>query len=366
MFFWLSILILLTIFSLSIDKKYLWLIWGALALLSAFRYAVGTDYYTYVSIFNSFELGDVPKVWQNKELGFRLLNHFLIFLGLGPQSLFVVFSIFTLFLYKKGEIFLRGNERLYLLLFFVFIYFYTLNGIRQAFAASLFLYATTFLFKREYFKYLLLVGFASIFHKSAIILLPFCFILTARLRVYQYVGIFFLSILISWLGVLDWLINILVVNEFPYHYYLTGETVYISSFSPSSYQFLVLVLSFLAFIGCLSRSGLGALNQRVVLNGFFAFLCIKVFSLNIEVFGRVAQYFKPFVVIAFIYFVGGFNWKVQEQRKLVLTGLYTCVVFWAAMSIYLRAVNDPSYSLYAINPCIVGDGCILYFVDGRW
>jgi hypothetical protein len=146
-------------------------------LLASLRYNVGTDYISYVNIYDKLSTLSLPQYINqdifSHEFGFFALIKLSKILTDSYVLMFSVSSLITIsFIYlglKKSEIkHVTLGYFLALLIFFPL----SLNGVRQAIAASIFFYASMFIANRKLVKYLLLVCFASLFHSSVLFLLP--------------------------------------------------------------------------------------------------------------------------------------------------------------------------------------------------
>ena len=146
-------------------------------LVLGLRYKVGGDYQGYVDYYEntsaSVSSADVPF-----EIGFYWLIRVLRFLDLPPTSLFLATcGIQMLFM----ALWLRRHS--FVAHWVIYFYFTTLllfssmNLIRQSIAFLILLCAMLQLTDRKLLQYLILVGLASTFHSSALMFLPFYFLI---------------------------------------------------------------------------------------------------------------------------------------------------------------------------------------------
>lgn len=156
----------------KINLKYQpWLVTLVLmTVILGLRYRVGTDYMNYIHIFELYKSGAKP---IGVEIGYELLNKIILFFGLNFWGVFFISSAITnyfvlkTFHEKSYNFFLS----VYILFGIGFIFFQT-NGIRQALAISLIFYGTKYLIDKNFKKYLLFCLLASLFHISALIMIP--------------------------------------------------------------------------------------------------------------------------------------------------------------------------------------------------
>lgn len=159
-------------------------VWMSLAipiLIGALRFDVGTDYNTYISIYNHFSQLSVPQYLSlqnlDVEIGYYLMVQLSNLLNGGYPLVFAISSFLTIYFFylglKRYDIKYKASVYfLYLTVLFPF----TFNSVRQGIAISICFYAFSFIIERIPKKYLLWILVAAIFHKSALFLLPFYFI----------------------------------------------------------------------------------------------------------------------------------------------------------------------------------------------
>jgi hypothetical protein len=164
-----------TIFSVTENRlnvsgsgfKYLVVIMLSFSIMMGIRYDVGTDYLAYQEgyIYN-FDVGKGEVIFNwIRELFNRLNLHYSIYFG------FLAFLNISFFVLA----FKRDAFILPLLLFFLIVngdWLFWMNGIRQAIAMCIWIYALNFIERKKIWYYLFYCIVAIGFHKSAIILLP--------------------------------------------------------------------------------------------------------------------------------------------------------------------------------------------------
>lgn len=158
-----------------------------LFLIAALRNNVGTDYANYKQAFEYYLAGINP-TWFNFEKGFIFLINLFMALKLDLQIWFAAFAgiimYFTFRSYKKSSLNVMFSIYLYFALYF---YFGSLNVVRQFIALSFVLCAIGALIKKQYFKYIVWILLASLFHTTALIMLPFALIAAHKSRIPAYV-----------------------------------------------------------------------------------------------------------------------------------------------------------------------------------
>jgi hypothetical protein len=137
-----------------------------LFLPASLRYGTGADYFSYVDIFHIIYY--LPSV----EIGWALLNKGIHFLGLPVQWVFV-FSSFLM--YFPICFVIKRKNYFYSIVFYLILgfYFSSFNVIRQYLAVSLVICAVTSLEHKKNLRFFLWIACASLFHLSALFVLPF-------------------------------------------------------------------------------------------------------------------------------------------------------------------------------------------------
>lgn len=143
------------------------------SIIFGMRFGVGTDHYSY---YLEYQDGD----FSIYEVGYGFIGEFFKFFGLpfpfyfGFVALIQILPFFIVFKRFKHDIYLY----LVYSLIFSTAWLSISNGLRQWVAIGIIFYATTFLNRRDWWRYLIAVLFSSLFHSSAVImllLLPYAF-----------------------------------------------------------------------------------------------------------------------------------------------------------------------------------------------
>lgn len=167
-------------------------------LLSSLQFNVGSDYFSYIYIYENQWVMD--KYFNSREYFFYYANLILNYFNFPSQSIFFVFSFvqsFFIFYYFK-EIKKRGFI-IWLLFFIFFTVTNTLhnqmNGIRQYAALTLLPMISIFLYEKKYYKFTISVFLATCFHSTALIFIGLIvFSLIHRYKFRHYFAIFIISI----------------------------------------------------------------------------------------------------------------------------------------------------------------------------
>lgn len=142
-----------------------------LFLVSALRIAIGHDYWEYTSIFSLIE----QNRYVSTEVGFNLLVRICQFFFTGEKNYIAVFAIVafvTLFYFMKG---IYQNTENFGMAFFLFMafgyYLSTFNSIRYYLVLAVAFYATKYLLRKEYGRFVFCILIASTMHMAVLFVL---------------------------------------------------------------------------------------------------------------------------------------------------------------------------------------------------
>ncbi|MBQ0688803.1 EpsG family protein, partial [Providencia rettgeri] len=139
---------------------FLWIAFLIIFIPSAIRYGIGTDFFNYINIYNHINNYE----WM--EEGFYYINLFLRNLDAPPQWSIVIFSF--IFSFIAFLAYPQKNGWVIHFIFMAMLWFFSLNGIRQAIAISFCLLALFKYFNKKILWFFILTGLGSLFHKSAL------------------------------------------------------------------------------------------------------------------------------------------------------------------------------------------------------
>lgn len=154
----------------------------SLIVVSGFRYKSGTDFNTYVEIFSITSSASNIDLKNDKDVGFTVFCKILSTISKDPQIMFLAAAIITnvliVLIISRYSIRFELSMWLYIT---TMVYYSTFNGMRQWIAASIVFTGTKYLInKRNFKKYSLIVLIASLFHASAIVMIPIYFIINSK------------------------------------------------------------------------------------------------------------------------------------------------------------------------------------------
>lgn len=142
----------------------------ALLAVSALRKGIGHDYWEFTGIFSLIE----QDRYVSTEFGFNMVVRICHFL-FGPDNYFIIFALFagaTIWLFVRGLYEQAGKFGFSFFLFMMFGYYLSsMNTIRYYLVLAIALYASAFLLKKEYVKFILCILFGACFHKAVLFVL---------------------------------------------------------------------------------------------------------------------------------------------------------------------------------------------------
>ena len=161
------------IVSYAFKQNYLIIIF--ISLFISIRYEVGTDWQGYVDHYNFLSNTSMSYNLQNFEFGYYYLAYFFSNLGLSYQFFFFFIALLTWF-FLKNSFDRKFFPYFIFILFTSGLFFWSLSGIRQFVALSIFTFSIQYLRERNLKIYLLLVFISYLFHQSSLVLILFYFI----------------------------------------------------------------------------------------------------------------------------------------------------------------------------------------------
>ena len=153
-----------------------------LFIISAVRYAVGYDYYLYANWYNSLRTASFEEIaFMRHEKGFLFSLKVLSGAGFEYQAMFVIIAFVAaagvmLLIYKYS----RAPWVSVSAFIFIGLYFISMNFMRQFIAALIISFALRYVTEKRFFRFAGYILFASVFHFSALLLLPFWFVLKIK------------------------------------------------------------------------------------------------------------------------------------------------------------------------------------------
>ena len=291
-----------------------------LVLIAGLRYYVGADYGGYYLRWSKYaeELG--YSILRLDEPGYRLICAFFKFVGIidGAYPIFVT-SVLTIGL--ALFVVYRNSYKLWLasILFYLIYWTSGFNAVRQCLAATFVFCGYESLRDRKICKYLIWVGIAFLFHRSAICMIfPYFFI---------HSKISYINMLLIVLGC------IIFLQSYDFVFDLT-EVILDKEFNFENLEgysfrkvnrlriFFNCVPAGLFFIWEMTRRKTISYNQTFWMNILLFKAAISLAAMNSPYLSRMGIYFSPFMILAYC---GLIKEIPVEQRKVLAFGL--CILY---------------------------------------
>lgn len=289
------------------------------------RYDVGIDYITY-----SFH--QIPEVLSNQPNTLELFYKYIIRVGYwmgGYTTYQYIFAITNmlilvfLFKYMKDQ---SENLPLSLIIFMFGGFFaFSLSGMRQAIGVSVALYGLKYIKSNDFFKFILVILFAMMFHKSIVIFIAFYFLKKIEINPFIATGSFGIIYLMS--EEIRKLIIYVSDKVGLYSNYFGGQ------FDNGEYSrlFLVIVLLIMAFL-CLSYVELGKetffeLNTEI--NIHYAACIIMAMAAQLPTPSRLYYLFAPIYITLIPNLINRYkNAKVRLLLVVMFVIGFGLVLYW--------------------------------------
>lgn len=298
-----------------------------LIIISMCRFDVGYDYFWYWIVGDKTLAKNlvVNKLYQNLEFGIQKIYDITRWLG-HPQYFFAITGLITfVLLYKNFKEESRSPLTALILFLFVTIGFFEFNhSIMQAVAVSIIFYFTRLSYEKKYFKFILIVLFACLFHSSAILCLVFLFIPRKKINKKLWaLGSICLLIL------LKYIFPNLVLRVHPTYFYLISYKPYAVSWNLFNLEIFTLLFLFIIFIEILRKKiKLDLIDKKFFLKEY------EIYQFNIFGIGIILS-----LMLAFIY-------KGDLSRRI---GMYFFVFGFLVAGNYMEIFNKKILKLIKIT-----------------
>lgn len=184
----------------AVGRKSFWLPLLVLSLFAGMRsYRVGTDSGTYTRKFVSNLSTNYYNFREDVEIGYQLYEYLILKFTHNYFWLFFLSGLIVVYCYlyiiKRYSV----NYLISVILFVTLgVYTFFFNGLRQGLAMAIFALSLPYLLERKFFYYLLVCIIASLFHKTALIMIPFYFLVNLRIKaLYKILATFLCSLILS-------------------------------------------------------------------------------------------------------------------------------------------------------------------------
>lgn len=313
-----------TTIAFSVKPNKLLAIFAALCLIivSGLRNNIGDTFF----YMHSYETTDfLLTIYKDqKDIGFNMFQYLLKLISDDPQLLIFVTSFITLSLIVIG---LYKYSRLFELSLYVFItsgaFIVSMNGIRQYLAAAIVFAATSFILKGNWKMYILVVLFASVFHQSALVMIPLYYMVRKK----------------AWTGTTLLLLSIALLIVFGFNQFSSllfsalKETQYgeYQNFTEGGANIIRVIVSAAPLIfAYLGREKLRIIFPKIdiIVNLSILGVAIMIISTQNWIFARIAIYFSLYQIILISWVIKVFREKDQKLIYCLLLIFYLGFFFY--------------------------------------
>lgn len=322
----------------KVEKLLLFLLFLMLFIVSAIRKHVGTDYGTYLYYYSGIE----NKIYDGEgmEIGYFYLNKITKYLFGGEYTIFIVTSLIIIGLVyltvKKFSV-----DPLLSIILFMCIGFYieSFNIIRQSIAISLIFYS--YKYCETKFKWIISILIAALFHRTALLVIPFFLIAKMNLQKKHYeiiiiVGVF---LFLSYGRTVVYLTNIIEgFSDYKDSIFVTQGANPIRTIISIS----ILVFCFSAYEEIMNDKKIKFAFTMLIFANIFA-----LFMMKGKIFARVVGYFDVFSILIIPYVIKHMKkYKMKKYGTFITMAIICCSSFYFYYSIRTNQGNVLPYRTY--------------------
>lgn len=309
------------LFSLSISKKKLIILLSCLELivLAGLRSVkIGADTQVYINALDYYRDLDLKSilfaelVWPfDFEIGYFLFTKICAFLQMNNT---IFLFVIAFFIYIPLFKFIYERSKMPILSIYIYfglgIFSYSLGIFRQMIACSILLLSIQYIESRKLFKFLIIVFSASLFHMTAIIMLPMYWLVNFNLKHY-----------IKWMFALEFILLVFSrpILEFVFSI-IPAYSNYIGSFYDVSGGTYIMLLFFTVLAILTVKMDLK--QNQVSIYCLYIALMLQALAYSMNLFGRIIPYFSIHLIILIPEII---NFYVKQKRKIVI--LFVCAFF---------------------------------------
>lgn len=330
----------------SKKENFLTIIFILILLFSGLRGDFTIDYKNYQNIFyyvQSNTLDVVLNTQGSQEIGFILFTKLFTIIGSVKLYMFTISSI-TMFLICN---FFKKKSQIPWISIVLFVglgsYYTSFNVSRAILAVSVITIAYDYLEKGCFFKYILIVLLASFFHTTALIMIPFYFILRIKFSKRYLFILILISIFI--LLRIDLFINLAysILPKYSVYsnnsYGMQGGSIgnaIIPLFS------LILIYFGIFVLGGFKRMDLFNVENNILFNCCYFYLFFGLASLKVYMLIRFTYYFELYVWI----FIAKLISQMSKTNKLIVELLIIIICLIVPIYLLKGTAYNPFYFIW--------------------
>lgn len=293
---------------------------------------IGTDYKHYIKFYEYiYKHGDFSSLLKRNEIGWDYLNYYFAKAKIPFEIFFGLVSFLIYYFFIKGAY--KFQYLLPLMLFFIFtsgFFYWTLSGLRQSIAIMIFFFSIKFIIEKRIYTYILFILLASLFHISALVMLPIYFLNYLKFNRSIILILFTISLLFIgdtlFLNILNQYI-LSFGNSFDlfskYSKYLETSTFEVNNERSSSGLGVIIKIISIYYIIYKSKFILEEFPEVKI---YFLLFVISAISNNlffsVEIIGRIMNYLYicfPLVMAISLYYS---NKTIEKYISLVFLSIY--------------------------------------------
>lgn len=339
-YYWLLVILVLFSF-LDYSNKYNFIfkliVFLCLVLLAGSRLETGNDWGNYLYFFEHLDIGEnfySLSLISKFEPGYTFLNLVVKYIGGSLNEVFLFASFITIGIISIS---IRKYTQFWFIPILLYLRYSYLQAnmmfVRQGIAVAIFVYALQFIQKREKWKYFSLILIASLFHISALMLLPLYYLYGFKFNARKYIILLIVSIISIQLNLIN-----LIVHLIPFEFIKGPVLGYLQSevwSRPSTVSFSTIERLFIVILGIIYFNKLNAIHKYFALfyNIYFFGVLLYFIFFNSYVFAeRVSIYFNVLAMFLLVYYFELF--KVKKQKIIYHILLISFVSLFFLKTIY--------------------------------
>jgi hypothetical protein len=294
------------------------------------------------NIFSSFIFFEYPK-----EIGYDFLNVIIAYL---TANRYIFILILTVIIYTLTFISFKRYMTNYpyaVVLFLALMFFFTFTYLRQILAASIAWLSIRYIIDRKFWKFLLVIIVACLFHNSAIILFPFYFLPIRKYRIGNILLVMLICLILGVTGITSTLYD--AYGDF------SGSTERSAEYATEAgfrIAYMVEALFFLSLILLNYRKIPMDKTRLVLCNMALTFCGILLFFIKSENGGRLSWFYMIGLISTLTYILA-FNVRRKQLAILMIcVSLFLYLRIYTSWQVYL---NLYPYKTFFTNGYREGD-----------
>lgn len=323
--------------NISINRKSIFIPILMLVIFASVRsYYVGTDTRTYLSNFTTNLDANYFSFNSDIEYGYQFLEFIILNFTHNYFWLFFVTSMLVVPLYL---ITIKKLSENYILSIFIYItfgyYTFFFNGLRQGIAMALFFFSLPYLVNRKIVIYSLIIFTASLFHISALMMIPLYFLIHLKLKIeWKVLYCFLISILSSQI-----LIKYLAQSNVRYESY-TQEAEKAGGYITLLFYFLLGLLIYLVGNNVRNHEKMFSNFEQIYLCGLALIFPLALLGTDPSGPQRLLYYFSSLVILLLPYIL-------NYYRSIYVRIFF---IFFSVIYFILTTMRFSNLYPYSINP----------------